>query len=168
MVKQLLDIAASFAADQQQVKHTNARGEMNGESDRDAVGNKMAERIATGIATLIGVAVMGAGVVVWELNADTTELAVKCSQTREELFDLHQRLYAYPSAAELGRCSSRLEELERHVAVDLLRMERLEAAIKDLTSRPAARPDPFTGTEGRVLRERIEALEGVEAEEHKR
>jgi hypothetical protein len=40
------------------------------------------------------------------------------------------------------------------------RISNLEAAVYNLTKKPTARPDPFTGTMGRELEARIKALEG--------
>jgi hypothetical protein len=40
------------------------------------------------------------------------------------------------------------------------RIRELEKRVIDLNTRPSSRPDPFTGTEGRALEERIRGLEG--------
>ena len=40
------------------------------------------------------------------------------------------------------------------------RISNLEAIVYNLTNKPSARPDPFTGTMGKALEERIKALEG--------
>lgn len=40
------------------------------------------------------------------------------------------------------------------------RMLEAERRLNDIRTLPSARPDPFTGTEGRMLEQRIKALEG--------
>jgi len=46
------------------------------------------------------------------------------------------------------------------------RISHLEEKVYEISSKPSARPDPFTGTEGRELSRRLEALEKLENVEH--
>jgi hypothetical protein len=46
------------------------------------------------------------------------------------------------------------------------RISNLEQQVYDLKHNPTARKDPFTGTEGRELKQRLEQLEKLELKEH--
>ena len=56
-----------------------------------------------------------------------------------------------------ARCRTNTVSRERNERV----IDRLEREVSELRNHPTARPDPFTGTEGRALRDRIERLEGA-------
>jgi hypothetical protein len=56
-----------------------------------------------------------------------------------------------------GRCRTNTVSRERNERI----IDRLEREVSELRNHPQARPDPFTGTEGRALRDRIERLEGA-------
>lgn len=52
----------------------------------------------------------------------------------------------------LSRVQQTLNERE-------IRINRLEDKVYEMSTRPSARPDPFTGTQGRELDQRLKALE---------
>ena len=51
--------------------------------------------------------------------------------------------------------TAHLQEAEIHIA----RISKLESQVESLMTQPQARKDPFTGTEGRALEARVDALE---------
>lgn len=128
-------------------------------SAQEDAGDKLAQHVATGVASLIGIAIVAAGGALYANSLAIAELQQKCAGTRDDVFELHNTLSAYPSAGDLIGCRERIAKLERYEAVDQHRMDKLEKTVEDLARKPDARPDPFTGTEGRELRNRIEFLE---------
>jgi hypothetical protein len=124
----------------------------------------MANRIATGIASFIGITIVAAGTAIYTHSTHLAELRVKCDQTRGEIFELHDKLAQYPSAADLLRCRERVELLERYRDLDEHRVEKIEKLLDELTSKPKVRPDKFSGTDGREMEDRLDkrlkALEG--------
>jgi hypothetical protein len=126
---------------------------------QEDAGDRLARHVATGIASLIGIAIVAAGGVLYANSVAIAELQQKCAATRDDVFELHATLSAYPSAGDLIGCRGRVEKLERYETLDQHRMDKLEKTVEDLARKPDARPDPFTGTEGRELRNRLEALE---------
>ena len=131
------------------------------EQEHEDAGDKLARHVATGIASLVGIAIVAAGSTLFVHSGAIAEFRVRCEQARAELFELHDRIAQYPSAADLNGCRGRIEALERYLAVDQHRMDKLELAMEEMQRKPAARPDPFTGTEGRELERRIKQLEAT-------
>lgn len=134
---------------------------MSGEgTPHEAAGDKMAGRIATGIASLIGIAIVAAGSAVYSNSLAIARLAEKCESRSLQLFELHERISQYPSAADIAGCRTRVDAIERFIELDKHRMEKLEDAVKNLERKPESRADPFTGSEGRDLERRLKQLEG--------
>lgn len=132
---------------------------MNGQKTDVDPGDRMAERIATAIASLVGVTIVAAGAAIYSHSNDIAQLRARCEQREEQLRELREHVQANPSPDDLIRCGSRLAEIERYRLVDEHRMSRLEAEVREMAHRQNAR-DPFAGSEGRGLRELIEALDG--------
>jgi hypothetical protein len=132
------------------------------QQEREDAGDKLARHVATGIASLVGVAIVAGSGVVLSNRLAIVELTAKCEETRGSVFELHNTLSQYPSAGDLNGCRGRIEALERYLAVDQHRMDKLEKMVEELTHKPDARPDPFTGTQGAALERRIKELEDVQ------
>jgi hypothetical protein len=139
------------------------RGAMNdtvhNHDAEDDSGDRLARHVATGVASLIGIAIVAAGGAIYSNSLAIARLAEKCEARSADVFELHDTLNQYPSAADLIGCRQRLEKLEQYQALDHHRMDKLEKLVDELARKPEARPDPFTGSEGRELRGRIESLE---------
>lgn len=130
----------------------------NGDAQEDA-GDRLARHVATGIASLIGIAIVAAGSVIYTNSVAIARLAEKCESGTAKLFELHDRISQYPSAADIAGCRQRVEVIERYIELDKHRIGKLEDAVKDLERKPSSRADPFTGSEGRELERRIKQLE---------
>lgn len=125
----------------------------------DEPGNRLAKLVATGLASVIGIAIVAVGGTVISNSSAIADLRARCVATKDSIFELHSTLSGYPSATDLMGCSGRLQALEHYKAIDDHRMGKLEKTVEDLQHNASARPDPFTGTEGRELDRRIKELE---------
>lgn len=98
--------------------------------------------------------------------ADVDAYIAKDTTHMEQLVDCVKRseceaVRAILHAHEL-RVTKLESEFEGHLAIARERIERiqaLEAEMRRLSTQPSARPDPFTGSMGRELEERIRNLE---------
>jgi hypothetical protein len=70
----------------------------------------------------------------------------------------HQRDVGKINAADRGFEETLRERGER--------ISNLEQQVYEIKHNPTARKDPFTGTEGRELKQRLEQLEKLESKEH--
>jgi hypothetical protein len=98
---------------------------------------------------------LGVGLVSWR------DLAL----TGQSVGDLERRVAAVEVlAAAMGKetTMNSLARLEHRTQLDKLidLVERIKEEVISLRIQPQARPDPFTGTQGRELENRIRMLEG--------
>jgi hypothetical protein len=87
----------------------------------------------------------------------------------DAISQLELEIAKHKDCATIAECVEfhrRLDAIEAQVLTNTINRVRNEATIQNLMSDiqsirkdPAARPDPFTGTDGDKLRKRIEALE---------
>ena len=111
-------------------------------------------KYAIPLLVAISVGALGQAVYVWRdnalLTADLSRLERAVEANTATL-----RILAEQSATN----TVYREEHFRSAADWYRRITELERDVHALQRRPAARPDPFTGTEGRALDERIKKLE---------
>jgi hypothetical protein len=97
---------------------------------------------------------LGVGLVSWR------DLAL----TGQSVGDLERRVSdveVLASAVATENVANSLAREDFKFAINKLHdsLDKLKDAVSDLKSKPGSRPDPFTGSEGRELEERIRALE---------
>lgn len=93
----------------------------------------MARYVATGLASLIAVAIVASGNRLWALSDAGIAREARLVNAEREISELHgyidqinRRWDAFPSAADLTRCSQRLEVLEQQNALTTHRLKRIE------------------------------------------
>jgi hypothetical protein len=111
-------------------------------------------KIAIAVAGALVVAAVTNGVALW---SDVRLLSAAVARMESDLTELDATLARI--SIETSANTVHRAEHERQSERWIEQIERNRDAIEALKEKPSARPDPFTGTEGRQLRERIERLE---------
>lgn len=111
-------------------------------------------KIAVAAAAALVVAAVTNGVALW---SDVRLLAAAVSRVESDLGQLDAAFGAI--SIETRANTVHRTEHQRQSEQYLRQIEANREAIEALRRQPAARPDPFTGTEGAALRARIERLE---------
>ena len=111
-------------------------------------------KVAIAIAAALVVAAVTNGIAVW---SDVRLLSSAVSRIESDLATLDVTLARV--AIETSANSVHRVEHQRQSDQWIKQIERNRDAIEALREKPSARPDPFTGTEGRELKQRIERLE---------
>ena len=117
-------------------------------------GDRLAKIFATSIASIIGAALLAIGTTVVNNAVVVSKLMERCDSTKEHITELDRELSLYPPAQDLLSIRDRLGVLERTADVHSLFIE----AVK---TRPDARHDSFTGTQGKEVNKRVDATEDL-------
>lgn len=109
----------------------------------------------------LGVVIALGGALYTDMRSDVVERADDLGERIAEISRRKQLITA--KVHELDRAVSaleaRLSDHKQSAEEWKSRIERTERGIHELSSVATARPDPFTGTEGRALERRLDALE---------
>ena len=112
-------------------------------------------KIAVAVFTALLTAAIGQGILVWR---DASVLSSRVAELRSAV-DANTE-----SLRVLGQISNtnaiHRQEHERQADRWIKQIEQNERDLQDLLRNSGARPDPFTGTQGRALDDRIRRLEG--------
>lgn len=121
------------------------------------------------VASIIAITVFVFGL--WDTVRDhsTSIVAIKNDQCQTRLCErIHGCTTIDRIEGAIAECRTNNERFISHAdnareagQATQQRIIRLEGQVYEMRSSPSARPDPFTGSMGRELRERIEALEGM-------
>lgn len=111
-------------------------------------------KVAIAVAGALVVAAVTNGVALW---SDVRLLSAAVARMESDLTELDATLARI--AIETSANTVHRAEHERQSERWIEQIERNRDAIEALKEKPSARPDPFTGTEGRALSDRIERLE---------
>ena len=112
-------------------------------------------KVAVSVITALLVAAIGQGIVVWRDNS-VLSAGVESLQRAVEANTAALRVLAQQSAENTIYRAEHARSAEEWYR----RISELEHDVHSLQRQPSARPDPFTGTEGRELERRIRKLEG--------
>ena len=107
------------------------------------------------IITALLVGAIGQGIVVWRDNS-LLSANIESLQRAVDANSAALRVLAQQSAENTVYRAEHIKNAEEWYR----RINELERDVHSLQRQPAARPDPFTGTEGRELEKRIRKLEG--------
>ena len=75
-------------------------------------GDKWANRMATGIATLVATSIMGIGTVVINDHALLSSMVERCGRTTAELDRLRSAIESFPSRDDIVRLRQRIDRIE--------------------------------------------------------
>ena len=114
-------------------------------------------KVAVSVITALLVAAIGQGIVVWRDNS-VLSTSVESLQRAVEANSAALRVLAQQSAENTIYRAEHVRSAEEWYR----RIKELEHDVHSLQRQPNARPDPFTGTEGRELERRIRKLEGTQ------
>ena len=111
-------------------------------------------KVAVAVVSALLVAAIGQGIMVWRDNA---VLSTGVEELRRAV-DTNTNTLRVVAEQSSANTVHRLEH-ERQSSFWIARIEQNTREIHALQREPAARSDPFTGTEGRTLERRIRAIE---------
>ena len=112
-------------------------------------------KVAIAIFTALLTAAIGQGILVWR---DASVLSSRVSELRSAVDANTESLRVLGQIAN----SNAIHRYEHERQADhwIKQIEENERNVQDLLRNSGARPDPFTGTQGRALDDRIRRLEG--------
>ena len=121
----------------------------------DDEGQAGAYKVAIAVFTALLVTAIGQGVLVWR---DASVLSSRVAELRHAVDANTESLRVLGQIANANAIHR--QEHERSAARWIKQIEQNERDLQDLLRNSGARPDPFTGTQGRALDDRIRKLEG--------
>lgn len=153
------------------------RGQMTDDSKTSpGTFRKFMDSLYVRVPELVLASVGGFGVLIFSLWLGNRDILNRLSDVdayiatdrthMEQLNDCVKRVECEAVRAILHAHELRVTKLETELASHqdmarerIDRINELEREVRRVTTQPTARPDPFTGSEGRVLRDQIETLQ---------
>lgn len=121
----------------------------------DSIQQNGTYKVAVAVFTALLTAAIGQGILVWR---DTSVLSSRVAELRSAVDANTESLRVLGQIANTNAIHR--QEHERSAERWIKQIEENERNLQELLRNSGARPDPFTGTEGRALDERIRKLEG--------